>query len=187
MPKISETAKEARREAILDAARACFAEYGYEGATVARLEQATGLSRGAIFNYYENKEELFLALADADAQRLARLWLESGFEETLRALLAEEPAWLGVYFELGRRLRTDPAFRERWARRAPDLERQLEEQLEQLQGTGELRDDVGWRTLAHFMGVVADGLALRHASGFSTDDAEGIIAIAASAVRPRGA
>jgi TetR/AcrR family transcriptional regulator, transcriptional repressor of aconitase len=185
VPKISEIAREQRRETILEAARRCFAEYGYEGATVARLEEATGQSRGAIFNYFANKEELFLALADADAQRLATMWLEAGFEETLRALLAEEPAWLGVYFELGRRLRTDEAFRERWSKRAPDLEQALEEQLQALQAEGELRDDVDWRTLGHFMGIVADGLAIRHASGFPTDDAEGIIAVAASAVRPR--
>ena len=185
MPRISEQAKEQRREAILASARECFAEYGYEGATVARLEHATGLSRGAIFNYFATKEDLFLALADADAERFARLWLETGFEELLRALLAEEPAWLGVYFELGRRLRTDEAFRERWNRRAPALERRLEERLRSLQSAGALRDDVDWKTLALFMGVVADGLAIRHASGASTDDPEALIAVAASAVSPR--
>jgi AcrR family transcriptional regulator len=186
VPKISDEAREQRREAILAAARGCFAEHGYEGATVARLERATGLSRGAIFNYFASKEELFLTLADADAARFARLWLDAGFEEVLRAMLAEEPAWLGVYFELGRRLRTDETFRERWARRAPDLERQLEERLEAMQAAGELRDDVDWRTLAHFMGVVADGLALRHAAGFPTEDAESLIAVASSAVLPAG-
>jgi AcrR family transcriptional regulator len=184
VPKISDQAKEQRRQGILEAARGCFAELGYEGATVARLEQATGLSRGAIFNYFDSKEELFLALADADAARFAGLWLESGFEEVLRAMLAEEPAWLGVYFELGRRLRTDEAFRERWGRRAPDLQRRLEERMQALQEAGELRGDVDWRTLAVFMGVVADGLAIRHATGTPTEDADALIAVAASAVRP---
>lgn len=36
--------KTERREQILAAARRCFAELGYEGATVVRLEEATGLS-----------------------------------------------------------------------------------------------------------------------------------------------
>ena len=52
MPKISEQRKAERREQILAGARRCFAEHGYGGATVVRLEQATGLSRGAIFNYF---------------------------------------------------------------------------------------------------------------------------------------
>ncbi|MBD0324688.1 MAG: TetR family transcriptional regulator, partial [Aldersonia sp.] len=44
MPKVSEDHLAARRSQILDGARRCFAEYGFEGATVRRLEEATGLS-----------------------------------------------------------------------------------------------------------------------------------------------
>ena len=98
MPKISDEKKDARRRQILDGARRCFAEHGYEGATVARLEQAIGLSRGAIFNYYASKDDLFLALTTLDAERIGTLWLEDGFGGVLRALLAEDPAWLTVYF-----------------------------------------------------------------------------------------
>jgi AcrR family transcriptional regulator len=184
MPKISDEAKQARREAILEAARRCFADHGYEGATVARLEAGTGLSRGAIFNYFGSKERLFLALADRDAERFAQQWLGGGFEEVLRTLLSEDPAWLGVYFELGRRLRTDESFRERWSNRVPaNFEQQLEQRLRALQEAGELRDDVEWRTLARFMGIVADGLAIRRATGHPTEDADGLIALAADAVR----
>ena len=184
MPKISDEAKDARRRQILEAARRCFGEFGYEGATVARLEQATGLSRGAIFNYFGSKDELFLALADADADRLMTLWRDRGFDGLLLAMLDEDPAWLGVYFELGRRLRTDEAFRDRWAKRAPGREQELEEHLRRLQEAGELRGDVSLGTLARFMGIVTDGLAIRLASGAETDDAEAIIALAASATRP---
>ncbi|HEY7208008.1 MAG TPA: helix-turn-helix domain-containing protein, partial [Gaiellaceae bacterium] len=74
MPKISEERRTERREQILEAARRCFAENGFEGATVARLEQATGLSRGAIFNYFSSKDALFLELARRDNERLVRLW-----------------------------------------------------------------------------------------------------------------
>jgi len=63
VPKVSQEHLEARRAEILDGARRAFAEYGYDGATVARLEQATGLSRGAIFHYFSDKKELFVALA----------------------------------------------------------------------------------------------------------------------------
>src|SRR5918996_2720895 len=185
MPKISDEAKRARREAILDAARRCFAEHGYEGATVARLEAGTGLSRGAIFNYFESKEQLFLVLADRDAERFAQQLLEVGFEEVLRTLLAEDPAWLGVYLELARRMRTDESFRERWSQRAPDAEQRIEKRLRALQEAGELRDDVGWRTLARFMAIVADGVAIRRATGHPTEDADSLIALAADAVRGR--
>jgi AcrR family transcriptional regulator len=186
MPKTSEEAKERRREEILTAARRCFAEFGYEGATVARLEQATGLSRGAIFNYYASKDDIFLALANRDAERFTRIWLEHGFEEMLRSILAEDPAWLGAYLEIARRLRTDEGFREAWKQRAPELERRIEEQARALQASGELRGDVAIETIGHFMGIFADGLAIRVAAGFPTEDSEALIGLVAEAIRPRG-
>ena len=102
MPRISEERKTERREQILAGARRCFARHGYEGATVVRLEEETGLSRGAIFNYFGSKEELFLELAWRDNERLVRLWLEKGWEAALREIAAEDPEWLGVYLEIAR-------------------------------------------------------------------------------------
>src|SRR3954447_22538221 len=64
MPRVSQDHLDARRRQILDGSRVCFARFGYEGATVRRLEEATGLSRGAIFHHFRDKESLFLALAE---------------------------------------------------------------------------------------------------------------------------
>src|SRR5688572_1076651 len=79
VPKISEERREARRTEILEAAHRCFAEHGYEGATVVKLEEATGLSRGAIFNYFPNKQALFVAVTAASSDRFVEIWLEHGF------------------------------------------------------------------------------------------------------------
>ena len=49
----------ARRRQILDGARRCFADYGYDMATVRRLEQTIGVSRGAIFPHFRDKDTLF--------------------------------------------------------------------------------------------------------------------------------
>ena len=56
MPRLTVDNLQARRRAILDGARRCFARDGYEGATVRRLEQEIGLSRGAIFHHFRDKE-----------------------------------------------------------------------------------------------------------------------------------
>src|SRR3569833_347889 len=45
MPRVSQDHLDARRRQILDGSRVCFARYGYEGATVRRLEEPTGLPR----------------------------------------------------------------------------------------------------------------------------------------------
>ena len=57
-------------------ARRCFARHGYEGATVVRLEEEIGLSRGAIFNWFPSKQELFLALAAEDNERFHALFAD---------------------------------------------------------------------------------------------------------------
>ena len=168
MPKTTAEAKEQRREAILEAAQRTFAQYGYEGATVARLEQATGLSRGGIFHYFPTKDDIFLALAERDAERIGTLWLEQGYEDVIRYIDGSEPEWLGVYLEIGRRLRTDDAFRERWRQRAPEVDRRLAEEVRRLQEVGELRDDVDVETVGRFLGLVVDGIAMSRAAGFPT-------------------
>jgi AcrR family transcriptional regulator len=103
MPKISEDRRSERVEQILDGARRCFAEHGYEGATVSKLEAEIGLSRGAIFNYFPSKDALFLELARRDNERLIRLWIDKGWEATLREVVEEDPDWIGVYLEMSRR------------------------------------------------------------------------------------
>src|SRR5262245_39585940 len=97
MPRITEEARRERIERVLEGARRCFARHGYEGATVARLEQEIGLSRGAIFNWFPSKEELFVELARRDNERLLTLFAEQGFAALVRTLVAEDPDWLAVY------------------------------------------------------------------------------------------
>ena len=89
MPRVSKDHLDARRRQILDGSRVCFARYGYEGATVRRLEDATGLSRGAIFHHFRDKESLFLALAEDDAVRMADVVAEQGLVQVMRDLLSE--------------------------------------------------------------------------------------------------
>jgi AcrR family transcriptional regulator len=114
MPKVSQEHLEARRAQILDGARRCFARWGYDGATVPRLEQAIGLSHGAIFNYFPSKLDLFVALAREEHERFHEIWHESGFAGLARHIAEADPAWLGVYLDLHRRLHTDPALRKKW-------------------------------------------------------------------------
>lgn len=53
---------EARQNQILDAAWVCFAERGYRQATMQDIASKAGLSTGAIYLYYENKDALIKAI-----------------------------------------------------------------------------------------------------------------------------
>ena len=167
MPKLSAADKEARRARVLEGARRCFARYGYEGATVVRLEREIGLSRGAIFNWFSSKQELFLALAAEDNSRLLALFAEDGFDALLEAVTEHEPDWLAVYLEFGRRLKADAALRERWLEIAPPEARDRSRAwIERGQASGELRGDVSSDEIAQFLGVVIDGIVAQRALGF---------------------
>lgn len=184
MPKRSDEYLEARRRQILDGARRAFARHGYEGATVTRLEEEIGLSRGAIHNYFGSKWELFYALAQEDQSRAAELWLEQGYDAVLRHIAEQSPDWLGVYVELARQFRSRPELAEQWEQRNPDVNRRLEERLRELRRSGELRKDVTLDEIATFLTVILDGIAFRKSSGVD-DDVEGLLRLVRSALAPR--
>ncbi|MGW6703914.1 ScbR family autoregulator-binding transcription factor [Streptomyces sp. NPDC054956] len=50
------------RQAIVEAAGAVFAEKGFNGATIADVYQRLGLTKGAFYYYFKNKEELAQAV-----------------------------------------------------------------------------------------------------------------------------
>ena len=60
--------KAANRAAILDAARAVFAERGYGGTSVRDVIRRTDLATGTFYNYFPDKESLFRAVLDQSAQ-----------------------------------------------------------------------------------------------------------------------
>jgi TetR/AcrR family transcriptional regulator, transcriptional repressor of aconitase len=170
MPKVSDEHLEARREQILEGARRTFARHGYEGATVARLEEEIGLSRGAIFNYYPDKWSLFFELASRDQYELTTLLMEQGLDATIRALTTESPDWMAVYFEVLRRLRRDPKLMQEFVTRGGEgREDQVKAWLKQMHGSGAFRSDVSLEEIANFINVVANGIALTTSLGLGLD------------------
>ena len=53
------------RAALVEAARACFTEVGYDDTTVAAILQRAGMARGALYHYFpDGKAEIFAAVFD---------------------------------------------------------------------------------------------------------------------------
>lgn len=193
MPRVSQGHIDARRRQILDGSRACFARHGYEGATVRRLEEAIGLSRGAIFHHFKDKESLFLALAEDDAGRMASIVAEQGLVQVMRDLLASgsghpgEPMtgadWLGTRLEVSRRLRTDADFRQRWAQRSQRLTTATKARLQWQRDAGNLRDDVDIDVLTAYLELVLEGLVSHLAMGLPADDLGPVLDLVEESVR----
>jgi AcrR family transcriptional regulator len=107
-PKMKEeaTPQAVRREtaisALLSAARELVAKYGVAGATLARIGEKAGYSRGLVAHYFGTKEKLIEALIwDQRAtyiRLLQQLEAENGLEKLIQAI--------AVYVDAGANLQT---------------------------------------------------------------------------------
>ncbi len=64
MPKVLPAYLENRRQQIIDASAACFARGGFHRTTMHDICSEAGLSPGALYRYFESKEEIILAMCD---------------------------------------------------------------------------------------------------------------------------
>lgn len=182
MPIISDSELTRRRQEIIDAARVCFARYGFEGATVARLEEATGKTRGAIFHHFGDKEALFLAIVSEDAQRQAAVVSEHGLVEVMRDMLRhpEDHDWFVTRSEIVRKLRTDPEFELRWREHQEVLDRAV---LERLRANEQMRADVPAEVLATYLETVLEGFIVKLAAGEPVERLEAMLDLVEHSVR----
>jgi AcrR family transcriptional regulator len=61
---------EARRAQLLSVAREVFAEDGYYGAAMEKIAQRAGVTKPVLYQHFQGKKELYLALLDSDMDRL---------------------------------------------------------------------------------------------------------------------
>jgi AcrR family transcriptional regulator len=185
VPKVSDAQLAARRAEILTAARRAFARHGYEGATVKVLEAETGLSRGAIFHHFRDKDALFLALAEDDAAAMTETVAAHGLVQVMRDLQDKDAGWLGVQLEVRRRIRTDPEFAAKWAEHQSAVTGATTARLQRQRRAGVVRSDVPLPILVDFLRLVLDGLVSGLASGMPTDHLQGVLDLVEDAVRTR--
>ncbi len=69
-PKLDAAAKEQRLKVLTDAARRCVARGGYRNLSVDDVCAEAGLSKGAFYTYFDQKQDLLVALMDDDAAGL---------------------------------------------------------------------------------------------------------------------
>jgi AcrR family transcriptional regulator len=184
VPKVAQEHLDARRAQILEGARRAFAQYGYDGATVTRLEEATGLSRGAIFHYFGSKKELFFAVAADVNRHYTELITSRGLPEALRALAGENPELIAVIIETGMRMRRDEEFVQRMEEISRDQLPRFEAWSDEQRDSGAFRTDIEWQHLARFATMVINGLALRISGGDETD-IETVVRLLEDALRPQ--
>ena len=90
MPKGSAELTKARREEIIAACRELYETVSFKDITLKEIGQRTSFTRTSIYNYFETKEEIFLALFQQEYELFARELDElcAGEEKLTRDALA---------------------------------------------------------------------------------------------------
>lgn len=169
--------KQAKRAAITRAATEVFARKGFQGASVDDVAEAAGVSKGTLYGYFENKEELFYATfaafqAETVAQCEAAMAGESSARDKLTACLMLTVETLQSHIELfpltlelWAAASSGPA-RERFAVVMEGLYRQFRgmtaELIEAGKAGGEFRADVDAQAVAAWLVGGLDGLMLQY-------------------------
>lgn len=94
-----ERRREETRKRIFEAALDLFAKYGFTNVTVEQITDAADVGKGTFFNYFPNKEHMFLALAERQQEALDAAVRQARSAETVRPVL----------FQLAHRLSAGPA------------------------------------------------------------------------------
>jgi AcrR family transcriptional regulator len=84
---------EATRAALVEAARALFAERGYAGVGTEEIVQRAGVTRGALYHHFDGKEDLLRAVMHDLARELA--------QASATAALAETDQWRQILAAVG--------------------------------------------------------------------------------------
>ncbi len=168
---------DARREQISRAAIEIFARDGYQGAVVDDIAAAAGLSKGSVYRYFADKEDLFHAAFGAFQAEL--------MGECRAAMEVENDAWsrleagmLAAVAGLGRRIAVFPVTLEFWAAASAGNSRErfgrvmqgiyrdfrglVADLVRQGQARGELAGDMDPEAVAAWVVGGVDGLMLQH-------------------------
>jgi AcrR family transcriptional regulator len=176
-PIVSEEYKEKKRQEILQSAHACFARKGFEASTVDEIVTHSGLSKGAIYNYFKSKDEIYLALMEGQTN-------ESGTKFT-KAIAERETALDKLNYLFEAYLLNDPNDEENkdqalvhfefrlYSTRKPELKKALTERyksffvtllagiIKEGKSTGEFKKEIDPDMYADIFWAMVNGVTLQ--------------------------
>jgi AcrR family transcriptional regulator len=163
----TDSAREPRRNEVLQHVTALIGEHGIDGMTMRQVAHATGLSTGTINYHFGNKRGLVLA-ALASAGEAPEGSVPGGSPlSRLRRLLAsfvhdsqERRAWWQFWVEVAAQSARDEELRRHERARQTAQRRHVEELIEEGVRRGEIRTDVDAATVAEPLIALATGLAI---------------------------
>jgi len=161
-----------KRREILSAALSVFAEKGYEQATIEEIAEKAEFSKGALYNYFSHKEEMFKAILNDSLVEFERIFESvtpggSSVREQFRRMTVatleyfnENPDYLTILINenLHVKIRMLPEFREDYALRREKMVKAAAKLFEKAIQEGKIRSidtiqlvEVFWNIIFTFM------------------------------------
>jgi AcrR family transcriptional regulator len=169
MPRLAPATKIERRQQLVEAARRCIADRGFASVTVDDVCAEAGMSKGAFYGYFAQKQDLLLALLEDEAEDVRTTMRELTDDrdgvERLRRFAREmvrrgdDAAGLQLRADLWAEINEDPEIRERWADVVRERRTTLRSWIDQAVADGEL-EPLPANALAAILLALADGLTL---------------------------
>lgn len=170
MPKLAEAARNERRQQIVDAAWRCAARKGFQATTVDDVCAEAGVSKGAFYIYFQQKQDLLLALLDDESAfyngLIDRLSADNvGGIERLRTFTkrvaerSSDPARVQLSADLWTSMLSEETVKQRLAAAVQQRRERLRSWIEEAVAVGEIVE-IPANAFASILLALTDGLVL---------------------------
>ncbi len=179
MPKVVPEYKEQARTRIIEQALEMFSERGFYRTRMVDIADSLGVSKGAIYQYFESKEQLFVEALRHHGERRAEVvrgFLESGSLESISTgeffdeMLDLRLGSLALSTDLLRETARNEALREVLVGMAEGWGRGLVDIIDGMKGDGTIRADVDSSSLSRGILALRDGLYSHLTMGADRDE-----------------
>lgn len=170
MPKVTQQYRDAQRERILNAARRCFLRDGFHATSMQALFAEAGVSAGAFYRYFDSKDDVILAIAEANLRDIVAL-IRAIASHSVGAALAEAvevartkheaDGVAGIALLVWAEALRNPALSERFDALLSRMRRDLADVVRLQQHNGELPTDVSAEALAATLISIVPGYVLQ--------------------------
>ncbi len=100
-PKVDADYKQKRKDQIIEAACESFAKKGFHNTTMMDIFKGSGLSSGAVYNYFKSKEEIVESIADMSFERNMNMITEAAKKDEENPLSRLLNDFFTIFKELG--------------------------------------------------------------------------------------
>jgi len=167
---VNHAAREAKVEAIVDAAIQCFVKKGFHGAGMAEISRTAKVSQANLYQYFTSKNELILEIAkryfSRDLEALKRVRDAADFKEALEveARLTGDKVGTIMYLEVLAESSRNPEVKKVVVDSGKDLYETFYIIIEKAQQLGTIGDELTPEQVTHFVFAYIDGLSCQIAA-----------------------